>query len=338
MFNNPTLLESLKNKHIFVTGGTGFFGKSLVSYLSDLQIKNPNFSVKLTLLTRNSENIKKSSHYKLFQKDWITFHQGDVVNFDFPKTKFDSIFHFATPADPKLNAEHPFDMLRIITEGMRQVMEFSRSQGSIDVLFTSSGAVYGQRNLEEDAISENSRSSVPCNEAISAYSEGKRTAELIGALYSKKYNIRFIIARCFSFTGPYLDLNSNFAIAQFFKAVTTNKDIILNSSGKSLRSFLYSDELIYWLLYLNQNGQSCSPYNIGSNEKISIHELALKIATFSQSENKSRVMILQKKEQSFSGDQTLYVPCIKKIETLLGHGVTIKLEEALSKTAHGLMF
>jgi len=89
--------EELRGKSIFVTGGTGFFGKWL---LESFLLVNQSFELNsnIVVLTRNSQSfLNELPHFK--DKSSITFHQGDVRNFSFHQSKFDYIIHAATDAD-----------------------------------------------------------------------------------------------------------------------------------------------------------------------------------------------------------------------------------------------
>ena len=237
--------DALRNKSIFITGGTGFFGKWLLE--SFLYINNKlGLNANLTVLTRSPETF---FHQYPFYKDenFVQFIKGDLLTVEFPSGSFQYIIHAATEADAALNQAQPLLMLDIITEGTRRILEFARQQTIESFLFTSSGAVYGRQPSCITHIKEDDSYKVDINNPNSAYAEGKRLAELYCSIYFSHYNVPLKIARCFAFVGPYLPLEKHFAIGNFISNALKKEDIIIKGDGTPYRSYLYAADLAIWL-------------------------------------------------------------------------------------------
>jgi dTDP-glucose 4,6-dehydratase len=83
------------------------------------------------------------------------------------------------------------------------------------------------------------------------------------------------IARCFSFVGRHLPLNSHFVIGNVIKNILSNTNININANYKIIRSYMFSDDLVRWLLkILDNSNNQCPIYNVGSDNKISIQQIA----------------------------------------------------------------
>lgn len=255
----------LKGASIFITGGTGFFGKWFLDTFLYLN-RELELNATCTVLTRSSESfLALNSVYRCEEIDFI---DGDIRNFDIPQRDFDYVIHAATPASAKLEQESPEEMHSIIVDGTRHVMKMAQLCNVKRVLLTSSGAVYGKQPAEISHISE----TFQCN-PNTVYGKGKLAAEKI----CLESDIDTVIARCFAFVGPYLSLDIHYAIGNFIKDCIDNRDIHIQGDGTPFRSYLYASDLMYWLWSILLNASPKSIYNVGSDSEVSIKELASKV-------------------------------------------------------------
>ena len=249
--------DELKGKRIFVTGGTGFFGKSLL----DLMKKGFGAESCLTILSRDGDGfLKKYPEYADLKN--VTYVQGDVRDFSFPAGRFDIISHGAASAVTTLP---PGEMRSVILEGTKRVLQFARNCQAEKLLFVSSGAVYGP----QPPWCENIREDFPCS-PVTEYGIAKLEAEKM-CLSS---GIDTVIARCFAFIGPRLNLDIHFAAGNFLRDCLKGEKIIIKGDGTAFRSYLYADDLVEWLFTIIARGRSGGVYNVGSPEAVSIRELA----------------------------------------------------------------
>lgn len=317
-------LKGLKYKKIFVTGGTGFFGKSFLDVLLRF---GQNIDCDILILSRNSELfLKQNSEFKSLKN--VRYHTGDITNFDFIDETFDCIFHFATPADAKMNIEQPLVMSEIIVTGMKHILDFAVHAKIKKIIFASSGAAYGTQPSDLTHVPENYKGSPDTKASDAAYGESKRYSEFLGCAYAKKYNFEFKIARCFAFTGRYLNRNGSFAIANFIQNILDHKNIEIKGDGTPYRSYLYADDLIVWLLTILEHGKNCEIYNVGSDQDLNIHALA---NTVIKTLNSDLAVNIQTKILP-NTPIARYVPNIDKAKNELGLQVYTNLETAILKT------
>ena len=300
-----------RNRKVFVTGGTGFFGKSIFDLLARGFLSDTQFVV----LSRDPQRF--SSEYPQFSElDNVRFVPGDVRDFEFPDEKFDFIIHAATPAVTTLA---PGEMRSIILGGMHRVLDFARKCQAERLLFTSSGAVYGIQepgclNIDEEH---------PCH-PLTEYGIAKLEAENL-CRYSC---VDVLVARCFAFTGPHLNRDIHFAIGNFMRDALEGKDIIIKGDGTPLRSYLYADDLVEWLFTILAHGEPHRPYNVGSPSAVSIAELARLVA--SRINPGSQVKIMGTPIPGIPASR--YVPDVSRAQKELQLEVKVSLEEAIDRS------
>lgn len=320
------LWDELRGQRIFITGGTGFFGCWL---LESFAWTNDKLELNATavVLTRNLDAFRKKAPH-LASHHAIQFHIGDVQSFDFPKGEFSHIIHAATESSTKLNEENPLLMFDTIVEGTRRTLEFACRCGAKKFLLISSGAVYEKQPPEITHIPEDYVGAPDTMSPRSAYGEGKRAAELLCTLYGKQYGIETKIARCFAFVGPYLPLDIHFAIGNFIRDGLQGGPIQVKGDGTPYRSYLYAADLAIWLWTILLCGVPCRPYNVGSEENITIGELAKTIAMAFQPKVEVQIIgqpILGKPVER-------YVPLTKRAQQELNLKETIALPDMIQKT------
>ena len=281
--NTQDIWESFRGKSIFLTGGTGFFGKWI---LESFLYVNEKLALNATIiiLTRNPEAFLIEYPFYKDHSNKIKFVKGDILNYDFKlDEKFQFIIHAATAASESLNKSNPLLMMDTITIGTRNILNFAITQPIEGFLFVSSGAIYGKQPWNVSHIKESDSFTIDINNSKAAYAEGKRIAELYCSTYFEKYNLPLKIARCFAFVGPYLPLDTHFAIGNFINNILRNEEIIINGDGSTVRSYMYASDLMVWLWSILLKGEKNQPYNVGSDESITIKVLAEKVKIASKS-------------------------------------------------------
>lgn len=311
---NLTDLSKLDNSNILITGGTGLFGKSILNFLIYIR-KYYNFNI--TILTRNKYNFL--FNYSNYNLDFINFINGDIRDFN-PDKGYNYIIHAATPASDKLEKENPNEMYSIILDGTKNIINIAKKMNVKKLLFTSSGAVYGEQYESIKSFKE-SYSGNP----ITYYGKAKKMSEEL-LLDS---NINVSIARCFAFVGPYLNLDIHFAIGNFIRDVIQNKNIIIKGDGRPLRSYLYTADLVIWLFTILLNSEDKSIYNVGSSNEISIYNLAKKVSNLVINYT-GNIEVLTK--ANYSCPTPKYIPDNSKIIEELKVKENYTLDESIKRT------
>lgn len=319
------LWENLRGARLFITGGTGFFGTWILESFAGAN-RQYSLGATATVLTRNPQAFATRAPH-LVSRDDITFLRGDVTTFAFPPGPFSHVIHAATEASAALNEADPLRMSDVIVGGTRRMLEFARAAGAQRFLLTSSGGVYGRQPPEMTHIPEDFGGGPDVTDVRSAYAESKRLAEWYCAAYARQYGLHCTIARGFAFVGPHLPLNAHFAIGNFIRDAIAGREIVVNGDGTPYRSYLYASDLAIWLWTILLKGESCRPYNVGSDQSITIAELAALVSRLVPGTT-TRIM----KRQTAGRSPERYVPNIDRAARELNLVVRVGLTEAIERT------
>lgn len=318
--------DELNHAKLFITGGTGFFGCWLLESLIFAK-KEFNLDIEIGILTRDIQRIQnKCPHF--FNIKNLHFYEGDIRDFSFPWRKYTHLIHAATPASARLNEQQPLEMYDTIFQGTRHVLDFAKVAQIKKMLFVSSGAVYGKQPDHISNLNENDMGAIDSLSMSSAYGLGKLMAEHISGIFSRTLNVDLKIARCFAFVGPYLPLDTHFAIGNFIKNVLEQDDVRIQGDGRPLRSYLYATDLVISLLKILCDGKPMGVYNVGSEQAISIKDLADLVNHQYHGQAKVIVRDLPLEGQAIPK----YIPSTQKIQKELGINQYISLQAAIQKT------
>ncbi len=280
--------EKLREKRLFLTGGTGFVGKWLLESLlwADREL---GLGVDISVLTRDEARFRKNFPHIASHPN-LHMIPGDVRSFNGFEEPPDFIIHGAAEASAALNRSDPLLMIDTIVRGTRNVLEAAKAHHVRRVLFLSSGAVYGPQPPHITHLPEQHYGGPDVLHSESAYGEAKRMAEMLCSLYYRHWGTETAIARCFAFVGPYLNLDIHFAVGNFIRDGLEGRTITVKGDGTPKRSYLYAADLAIWLWVLLVDGQAGTAYNVGSEEAITIADLARLVASCFEGERKVRII------------------------------------------------
>ena len=327
------LWEEMRGERIFLSGGTGFFGCWLVESFLHAN-RELELGATVTVLTRRPESfLTKCPHLRgVAGLELLT---GDVRDFTLPSGTYRFVIHAATEASARQMAEHPHQMLSTILAGTEHMLSFAAVAGTRKFLFTSSGAIYGTQPSDIGHMPETYPGAPDPLMQSSVYGEGKRAAELMCALAASA-DLEIKIARCYAFIGPHLPLDTHFAAGNFLGDALAGRTIKIAADGSSVRSYLYAVDLATWLWTMLFRAPSMRAYNVGSEDAVTVLELAS--ATARAVNPAITVEVGQPIDPKLVTHR--YVPSTERAREELGLRQTISLNEALRRTAawHRLEF
>ena len=280
-------------KRLLIIGGTGYLGQSFFDYINDDKLKNIRLS-EIVIISRKKKKIKSNIKISYIAKNITDVKKIPVTDY------------IVYAANSKNNLEN----LKGINNFVGLLHEKHKNS---KILFTSSGAVYGLRNTKKK-IKEKDLVSLKNVSNFKGYKKEYAKSKIIIENKFKqlgKDGFNVSIARLFTFIGKRILIKNDFAITNLVKQAQNPKikNITLNSSKNVYRGYMHSDDLIRWIIKILINSNSkCKIYNVGSDEAITIKQLANMIAK----KFKKKISIKNKKILKDSIDY--YVPSVSKIK------------------------
>lgn len=317
-----SLIEKFQNKTIFLSGATGFIGKCLVESLVWLN-RSQKLNLSIHSISRDPEFFfNQYPHFRNYSEFKLYF--GNVCDKEIPffGAQIDFLIHAATDV---ANESASRDIFNNCIKGTNNILNLAANFNCKHFLLLSSGAVYGTQPEELSDLSEVFQGSVSLSSSGSSYALGKQCSEWLVQQASHEMEVK--IARCFAFVGPYLPLDKHFAIGNFLYDAISGRDIKILGDGSALRTYLYTSDLVIWLIKILLVGRNSGVWNVGGSKVISILDLALLTSKLIDPNLDVKVY------KSLSGNRQRYIPNIRKVEIEMGLIPKVSLNQAIQKTA-----
>lgn len=256
-----------EGKNILITGATGLIGSCLIDIL---MMRKHTYTVYAA--GRNEERAKaKFCNY--FTDDTFHFIHYDVNEPLHAEIPFHYMIHAASNASPNFFSSDPVGIIKANIDGVKNLVDYGIHHSLQRFLYVSSGEVYGEGCNEK--WKEDDSGYVNCTTLRACYPASKRAAEALSIAYAHQYGIEVVIGRPCHTYGPGFTESDNRVYAQFLRNAINHQDIILKSTGKQYRSWIYVTDCAYALLYILLSGQNLQAYNIADEKSnITLLELA----------------------------------------------------------------
>ena len=305
---------------VLITGGAGFIG----SHLSDELIALGNeVTILDDLSTGRFENITHLDGNKSFQ-----FIEGTILNemlVDKLVERCDVVYHLAAAVGVDLVVKKPLESLVTNIKGSEIVLDMAHRYHK-KILITSTSEIYGKN--ENGPLKEDDDRILGSPLKVRwGYSTAKAVDEMLAYIYWKEKNVPTIIVRLFNTVGPRQTGAYGMVVPRFVNQAIKNENITVYGTGKQSRCFLHVKDVIKTLVKLMNNKDAVGQvFNIGSQEEISVENLAKKIIEITKSKSKLVYISYEKAYEEGFEDMQRRVPDTSKVNKLVGFKPTIDLE------------
>ncbi|MBN1457832.1 MAG: SDR family NAD(P)-dependent oxidoreductase [Sedimentisphaerales bacterium] len=306
-----------------VTGGAGFIGSHLCERLL---AKGATVSVIDDLSTGRIENIEHLKNDSKFK-----FIEGSVRDgkaLDPLIEKSDVVFHLAAAVGVQLIVDRPVHTIETNIHGTEMVLEFANKY-SKKVLIASTSEVYGKSESipfheDDDTILGStmfSRWSYACSKAID---------EFLAFAYHDQYGLEVVVSRLFNTIGPRQVGYYGMVVPRFVERALKGEPIQIYGDGKQSRCFAYVGDVVEAIIGLAESNEAAGKvFNVGSNEEISIEELADLVINKTDSSSKKEFISYKEAYGKAFDDMQRRVPCLERIKAATGYEPKTSLAQTL---------
>jgi UDP-glucose 4-epimerase len=306
-----------------ITGGAGFIG----SHLSDAYLeRGDDVFIIDDLSTGSIQNIAHLKANPRFHYTIDSVHNKPVVAELVDQCEV--IFHLAAAVGVKLIVESPVRTIETNVRGTEVILALANKKKK-PVLVASTSEVYGlsmdvpfreDGNLVMGATTKG-RWSYACSKAID---------EFLALAYWREKKLPTRVVRLFNTVGPRQTGQYGMVIPTFVRQALAGRPITVYGDGTQTRCFGYVGDIVGALIKLmDHEGAVGEVFNIGSNEEVSILELAQRIKELTKSESEIvMVPYAEAYEEGFE-DMPRRVPDISKVNALVGFQPEMKLDGIL---------
>lgn len=259
--------QDLSSLSFLVTGGAGFIGSNIVSYL----LKHG--AGRVRVLDNFSNGFEKNiSEFK--QHNRFEFIEGDIRDSATCKaacSKIDIVLHQAALGSVPRSIKDPLTTNAVNIQGFLNMLLAAKDEHVKRFVYAASSSTYGDSTSlpkKEDIIGK----------PLSPYAVTKYVNELYADVFSKVYNYPSIGLRYFNVFGPKQDPNGPYAavIPLFMDALVNHAQPTINGDGEQTRDFTFVENAVQANIKaaLVQDDKALNQiYNVAVGERTSLNQL-----------------------------------------------------------------
>lgn len=309
----------IENKTIFITGGAGFIGSTLVGRLVER-----NKVVAYDNLSRNSMKDKPYKDHRNLQ-----LIQGDILDYERlakAMTGADVIVHCAAIAGIDTVIKSPVMTMRVNMIGSANVLEAASQLDRCErVVCFSTSEVFGQQAFRSTETDNTILGGV--GEARWTYAVSKLAEEHLAIAYHQEVGLPVTVVRPFNVYGP--GQVGEGALRIFIQRALVGEPLEIHGDGTQIRAWCYVDDMVDGVLLAMTHPRAVGEsFNIGNQRAVTtIYGLANTVVRVLDS---ASPIVFGRKDYA---DVELRIPAVRKAYELLGFEAKVDLEEGIRRTA-----
>jgi UDP-glucose 4-epimerase len=309
-----------------VTGGAGFIGSHLCERLLE---RGHEVWALDDLSTGRLENLRTFERHPRFR-----FLEGNVMDQSLVTglvAQCDRVFHLAAAVGVKYVLENPLRSLITNIRGTESVLQACAEHGRRAVVFSSS-EVYG-KGVSVPFSEDDDRLMGPTHKLRWSYAAGKAVDECLAQAYWQQQQLPVTVVRCFNTCGPRQSSAYGMVIPNMIQRALRDEPILVYGDGQQSRCFSSVADVVRGVLMLAESRDTLGEiYNIGTDEEVTVLELALRVRDVCHSSSAIEFVPYEAIYGSSFEDMRRRVPDLRKIERTVGYRPEMSLDQLLEVT------
>jgi UDP-glucose 4-epimerase len=308
-----------------ITGGAGFIGSHLAERLLEMGSEVWVLDDVSTGSNRNVAHLTDREDFHLVVESVLSpAVVSELVH------KCDVVYHLAAVVGVQLIVEQPGHTLLTNIQGTENVLEYCTKFGK-RVLVASSSEVYGD-HPEEALLKEDARRIYgPTTARRWAYADSKAIDEFLALAWHEERNLDCVIVRLFNTVGPRQSGQYGMVIPRFVQAALADRALEVHGDGMQTRCFCHVADTIRALTGLMDDRETSGDlFNVGSQERIAIRDLAERVRQRTQSSSEIAFVPYEDVFPHGAMEEMFHrEPSIEKIGGAIGWTPSLTLDDIL---------
>lgn len=273
-------------KQILVTGGAGFIGSHLAAALL---ARGDRVTVVDDESTGSAGNLSDLRGLPGFR--YVRGSIGDAGLLEEALDGADEVYHLAAAVGVALIARQPLETIERnigpVQLLINSLIRRAKAGQAIKFFLASTSEVYG-KNPKEIFAEEDDLVFGATTKPRWSYGASKAIDEFLALAVAREYGLPVVIGRFFNVVGPRQTGAYGMVLPRFVQAALAGQDLIVHDDGQQVRCFAHVSDVIGAVLKLMSTDAALGRvFNIGSDEPVSILQLAERVIALTGS--KSRV-------------------------------------------------
>jgi UDP-glucose 4-epimerase len=311
--------------HALITGGAGFIGSHLAERLLNAGHQVTVIDNLSTGLIANLAAIENHPRFRCAIEDIRNIHVMDRL-----VSECDVIYHLAAAVGVQRIISEPIETIETNIGGSEVVLKTARRYRK-KVLIASTSEVYG-KGIRIPFSEDDDSVMGPTIRSRWSYAASKAIDEFLALAYHKQVDLPVVIFRLFNTVGPRQRGQYGMVLPRFVRWAIKDEPILVYGDGQQQRCFCNVHDVVTAVAALGESPTALGQvFNIGSDEEVTIMELAERVRDRAGSSSDIRLLPYDEAYEAGFEDFRRRVPNLEKINRQIGWQPTTRLDDTIDQ-------
>ncbi len=312
-------------KHALITGGAGFIGSHLTERLLGAGYRVTIIDDLSTGRMANIAHLENHPQLRIAIEDIRNVNVMDRL-----VSECDLIFHLAAAVGVEKIISQPIATIEINIGGTEVVLQTARRYRK-KVLVASTSEIYG-KGTRFPFHEDDDRLMGPTTRSRWSYAASKAIDEFLALAYHKEVELPVVIFRLFNTVGPRQTGQYGMVLPRFVQAALKGQPLRVYGDGAQSRCFGNVHDVVDAIHRLAESPEAVGQvFNIGTNEEVTILELAERVKARAGSESPIQFIPYDEAYEAGFEDFRRRVPSLERIASVVDWKPSTVLNETIDQ-------